>query len=105
MFSSSYLRECSILLFSPALIRQKQVFVKMGQDIRDSSKQLEKTRDIDEYNVADPIVKYDPELVRNSLSKVIFYVVKYYIRTLINQILYERNSLFMIDEYFIFTEI
>ena len=48
----------------------------MGQWTRDSDS---KTRDIDEYNVADPIVKYDPELVRNSLSKVIVYVVKYYI--------------------------
>jgi len=77
MCSSSYLRGCSLFLFSPEFISQKKVLVKMGQWTRDSDS---KTRDIDEYNVADPIVKYDPELVRNSLSKVIVYVVKYYIR-------------------------
>ena len=43
----------------------------MGKGTRQSRKTLEKTRDIDEYNVVDPIVRYDPELVKNSLTQVI----------------------------------
>ena len=43
---------------------------KMGKNGMDSQKNIQKTRDIDDYIVVDPIVKYDPELVRNSLAQV-----------------------------------
>ena len=72
--------KCSYTSFCPEVICQKKLIFNMDQETRDSSKQLEKTRYIDEYSVPDPIVKYDPELVRNSLAKVIIYLVKYYIR-------------------------